>query len=102
MGKINLSIVATTSEGYGCIVIDYLATDNVTSVGTDYYWLHHIARLRDEKDGWRINRVEQTEFDIKIKYADIVLFNQYPVHALGEEIAQGDITEALYDAIQIK
>jgi hypothetical protein len=84
---INLTIDGTNKR----IKIDYLKTDGTTVTGTDYLIAANICRLRDELDGWWFDRVYQTDFDRKVLFADIVLYNASPIGAT----TQAQITTAL-------
>lgn len=87
MNKINLTIDGTNKY----IKIEFLKSDNTTVGGTDYINGAFIGRIRDEKDGWWIDRMYEAEYNNKIFFAQIVNYNG---SAIGST-SQATITAAL-------
>lgn len=85
--KINLTIDGTNKR----VQVDYLKSDNITVSGTDYIVAANTERVRDEKDGWWFNNIQQTEFNRKIIFANIVNYNGSPIGRTTQE----QITTAL-------
>ena len=81
--------------------IDYLASDKVTVVGTEYLTLWQIVRFKDELDGWWFNRVPEDEHNQKIYYSQVVSFNGHAVMVFPGQIAyaQSAITDDILAAI---
>lgn len=87
MGKINLTVEAT--ENY--VKIEHLSGSSATVTGTDYI---SFTSIKDELDGWWLDKTDEWTPWKKIVFADIVNYNGSAIGAT----TQAQITTALLTA----